>query len=133
MEQLPSLFRRQPVASSYANPAHAFHSTNAGGRIGTEQPGVGGFIRHAPDRGETQIDRRGCVAALFEVQAIAQNNGAIESETGLGTVPRDKLANGVVVGPLSADGSQAIENRRLGVLEVRQGEGAFRLFPLAGC
>ena len=52
-------------------------------------------------RGQSQVDRRGCVVALFEVNPVSEHDGAVEREARFRTVPSDEFANSVVVGSLT--------------------------------
>ena len=88
LEQPPALLRRQPVSEAHADPPHALHPTNTGGQLGTQQPGVGGLVRDASDRGQPQIDRGRRISALFEVNAVSEHHGAIEREARLRTGTR---------------------------------------------
>ena len=54
-------------------------------------------------------------AALLKVDAIAENDGAVERKPRLRAVPGDKLANRVLVGPLAAGGRQAVQHDGLGL------------------
>jgi hypothetical protein len=60
--------------------------------------------------------------ALLEVDAIAENDGAVERQTWLRAVPGDELANRVLVGPLAAGGRQAVQHGRPGLFQVGQGQ-----------
>jgi hypothetical protein len=59
---------------------------------------------------------------LFETNPVPEHDGAVERKAGFRTVPRDELANGVIVGPLAAGGREAAQHRSLGVFEVRERE-----------
>ena len=52
--------------------------------------------------------------------------GLVESKPGFGAVPFDEFANGVIVGPLRAQGGQAIENRRFRLFRDRVAQDSFR-------
>ena len=79
-QQPTSLLRREPVAQADAEPAHALHPSNPGRQFGTEQAGIGRFVRHAPYRREPQVDRGRGIVSLFEVDPIAEHDGAVERE-----------------------------------------------------
>ncbi len=49
--------------------------------------------------------------ALFKMDAVPKDDRAIEREPWPRAVPADELADGVVVGPLTASGAQAVEHR----------------------
>ena len=49
--------------------------------------------------------------ALFEGYAIAGDNGFVEGEPRLGTVPLDEFSDRVIVGSLRAGECQAVQNR----------------------
>ena len=79
-QQPAPLLGCEPVAQADAEPAHALHSTNPGRLFGTEQTGIGRFVRHTPDRREPQVDRGRGIVALFEVDPITKDDGAVERE-----------------------------------------------------
>ena len=118
LEEPPALFRCQPIPEAHADPPHPFDSTNTGRQFGTQETSVGRLVRDAPDGGQAKIDRGRRISALFEVNPISKHDGAVEREAGLRTVPSDEFANSVLVGSLTADGRQAVQNGRLGVFEV---------------
>ena len=130
-KQPPPLFRRQPVPKSDAQASHALDTTNACGQFGTQQTGISRLVRDTADGGQPQIDGRGRVMTLLEVDAIAQNDGAVEGETGLRSVPGDELANRVLVGPLAAGGRQTVQHGCLGLFQVGKGQHPFGRLLLA--
>jgi hypothetical protein len=97
-----ALFGRQPVAQPDAQTSDALHASDACGEFRAEESGVGRLVGHPTHRGQAQINRGRRILPLLEVDAIAQDDGAVERETWLRAVPRDELTNGVIVGPLSA-------------------------------
>jgi len=105
-------------------PPHSRHATNTGRQLGTQEAGVGRLVCDAPDGGQSEIDRGRCVSTLLEMNPVAEHDGAVEREARLRTVPDDELANGMVVRPLAAGGCETVQDRRLGVFEVRKGEDA---------
>jgi len=130
-KQPPSLFRRQPVPEADAQPSHALDTTNACGQFGTQQTGISRLVRDTTDGGQPQIDGRGRVMGLLEVDAIAEDDGAVECEARLRAVPGDELANRVLAGPLAARGRQAIQHGRLGLFQVGKGQHSLRRLLLA--
>ena len=112
----------EPIAQADANTPNAFHAPNAGGEFGAEKAGISGLVGDAPNGGQPQVDRRGRVVTLLQVNTIAENHCPVEREARLGTVPRDELADCVVVRPLTAGRREAVQHCRLGVFEVGQGE-----------
>ncbi len=101
-QQSPSLLGREPVSQPNAETSHALDAPNAGCQFGTEQPGIGRLVGHAAHRGESQVDRGRGVAALLEVNPVAEHDRAVERETRLRAIPGDKLPNGMVVRALAA-------------------------------
>jgi hypothetical protein len=132
-QQPSALFGREPVAQTDAKTPHALHAADACGQLGTQEAGVGGLVCHAAHGRETEIDGGRCVLPLLEVNPITEDDGAVERQPRLRAVPRDELANRVIVGALAASRSQAAKHRRLRMLQVGQGEYTFRhLLALAG-
>lgn len=83
-----------------------FTRRNASRKVGTEETGVGRLIRHAraTDRGQPKVDGGRCIPALLEMNAVAEHHRAVERQARFQAVPRDELANGVVIGALPAGG-----------------------------
>ena len=77
-------------------------------RFGAGKAVISGLVGDTPDGGEPQVDRRRRVVTLLEVNAIAENHWPVESEARLGTVPRDELADCVVVRPLTTGRREAV-------------------------
>jgi hypothetical protein len=92
----------EPIAQADAKTPNTFHAPNACGEFGAEKAGISGLVGDTPDGGQPQVDRRGRVVTLLEVNAIAENHCSIERKARLGTVPRDELADCVAVRPLTA-------------------------------
>ena len=92
------LFSSQPVPKPNTGPPHAFHRRDACRRFRTQETDVGRLVRHTPNRGEPKIDRGRRIPTLFEVNPVPEHNCAVEGEARLRAVPRDELANGVIVG-----------------------------------
>jgi hypothetical protein len=81
--------------------------------------------------GELKVDGGRRIPPLLKVNPISEHDGAVEREPGLRTVPGDELADRVVVGALPAGGCQAVQHRRLDVLEVWEGQNPFGRLLLA--
>src|SRR4249919_3557948 len=79
---------------------------NRGGCGGPQQTGVGGLVRNATDRCQSEIDGRGCVVALFEMNPVPEHYCAIKRQPWLGAVPAHELIDGVVVCSLAAQRRQ---------------------------
>ena len=62
------MLRAQPVSEANADPPYALHATDARRQLRTQESGVSGLVRQTPHGGQTQIDRRGRVAALLKVE-----------------------------------------------------------------
>jgi hypothetical protein len=90
------------------DPAHSFHSSHSGGQFWTEQSGVGSLEGNPADRRESQIDGRGRVLLLLEIDSVPQHDGAVECETGFRAVPIDEVGDGPIVSTLAALGGEAI-------------------------
>ena len=56
-QQRAALIGSEPVTQSHADSAHAFDSSDAGGKFWTEQSGISCLERHTPDRGQAEVDR----------------------------------------------------------------------------
>src|SRR3989442_13063352 len=87
VEQAPALVHGEPVAQAHAEAPHAFHAADSRRQFRTEEPGIGRFVRDTSDSSESKIDRGRSVVALFEVNAIAKDRGAIEGQPRLRAVP----------------------------------------------
>ena len=102
-EKSSPLVWREPVSEAHTDPTNAFHAANTRRQLGTEEASVGRLICHPSNRSEPKVDGGWCVPALLEVNAVPQNDGTVEREARLGTVPGDELPNRVVVGSLTAN------------------------------
>ena len=80
-QQRAALIGSEPVAQSDSDSAHAFDPANARGKLWTEQAGIRGLVRDAPDCGQAEVYRCGCEAPLFQVNPVSKNNGAIEGKS----------------------------------------------------
>jgi hypothetical protein len=49
-QQRTALLSSKPVAKSNSDPAYAFDATYAGGKLWTEQPGIGSLVCYTSDR-----------------------------------------------------------------------------------
>ena len=97
---------------------HAFDSTDPGGQVGTEQPGVCGLVRQPPHGGQLLIDGVGREPTGFQVHAIAHDNDTIESQAGFGAVPGDELIDRKLIDPARTRRSEAVEHGHFGMVEV---------------
>jgi len=75
-----ALIGSQPVSQSHADPSHAFDPADAGRKLWTEQPGIGGLVCYAPDRRQPQVDRCWSEVSLLQMDSVSQDNGAIEGD-----------------------------------------------------
>jgi hypothetical protein len=119
------------LREAHAQPPDAFHATNAGGEFRAEEPGIRRFIGDASHGRESEIDGGRRVAALLEVDAIAEDDGAVEGQARLRAVPGDKFSDGVFIGALTAGRSQVVQHGDLRVFEVREGQEPLRALLLA--
>ncbi len=82
LEEAPALFRRQPVPQAHPEAPHALHAANARGELGTEETSIGRLIGHAPDGGQSEVDRGRRVVTLLEMDAIAQHTVRLNASRG---------------------------------------------------
>jgi Domain of unknown function (DUF6429) len=68
------------------------------------------------------VDSVGRQTARFQGHAVAHDHDAIEGEARLRAIPRDELVDGVLVNAARAGRREAVEHRRLGMVEVWQPE-----------
>jgi len=132
VEQSSSLLHREPITEAHPEAPHAFHAADPRPfcQLGTEEPSIGGFIGDAPNGGESQIDRGRGVVPLFEVDAVPEDNGAVEGEARLPAVPRDELCDRVIVRALTTGGGQAVQDGGFGLFEIGERQHALgRLLP----
>ncbi len=108
LKQAPPLFGREPIPDPNPKFFDALYSANSCGQVRAEQAGVRGFIREAANGGEPKVDGRRSVTGLLEEDPIAGNYGFVERQSGLGAVPVDELANGVVVRALRTLRGEAV-------------------------
>ena len=119
------MFARQPVTEAYAMLFRSFHPGDSGGQIRIQQPGICRFVRQSPNRCKPKVDGRCSTALLFQIDAIASDDGPVESEPRLRAIPVNEVANGVVVGALRAWRCEAIENCGSGLVQIRKSQNCF--------
>ena len=68
-----------------------------GGQLGTQQARVGGFVSEATHGCKLLVDGGGGQVPRFQVHTIVNDDGAIEGQPRLGTVPSNELIAGVLV------------------------------------
>jgi len=107
-EKPSPLFDRQPVPDAQTQPPDTLDAPDASREFRTEEPRIGGLVRNATHRGETEVDGGRRVRALFEVDAVPQHDGTIEREPWLRAVPADELVDRVAVRPLTAGRREAV-------------------------
>ena len=119
------MFARQPVTEAHAMLFRSFHPADSGGQIRTQQPGICRFVRQSPNRREPKVDGRCSVVLLFQIDAIASDDGPVESEPRLRAIPVNEVANGVVVRALRTWGCEAVENCGSGLFQIRKSQNCF--------
>src|SRR5262245_18688314 len=98
LKQPAALLACQPIAQPNADPPYAFHATNARREFRTQESDIGGLVRDTADRGESQVDGRGRIAALLQVDPIAEDHGAVGCQPRLRTVRGVDISAGLVGG-----------------------------------
>jgi len=111
-------------------PSDSLDPSYAGSQVWAEQTAIGGFVSETPHRAEAEIDGAGCQMPRFQVHAISKDNGLTEREPRLRAVPFDELLDRVPVASLSIDRTEAVQHRRLCLVQVRQPQDRFRYAPL---
>ena len=96
------------------------HPTNTGSQIGAEKTAVGRFVGEPAHGAKTQVDSAGRELTGFEMRAIAQDDGSIEGQTRLRTIPVNELVYGVAISPLGVSGGETVQHCGPGVFEVGQ-------------
>lgn len=107
-------------------------------QIRAQDSAVGGLVYQPANGSQTKTHRPRGQAARFEVNAIPENDRPAEGEPGLRAVPVHELVNCVPVAALGVNRTEAVQNRRFRLVQVRQpknrfrpGVGPFRGFSLA--
>lgn len=90
----------QPVAKTNAKVLRTFHTTDSSSQIRSQQAGISGFVREAPDSRQAAVYRARGKLTRFQLNSIAGDNSLVEREPGFGAVPRDELVYCVSVSPL---------------------------------
>ena len=115
-----ALLGRQPVANSDAELAHTLHSSDTRGEFWDEQTCICCFVGDSAHGGETEVDGRGGVTGLLEVDSVPKYHSAIECQSRFRAVPANKLGDRVSVASLSAYGCQAVQDGGLGLFQIWQ-------------
>jgi hypothetical protein len=61
----------------------AFHSADSRCQFGTQQTGIGGFMRQPTHGGQLLVDGIGSQPARFHVHAVTNDHDAVERQTRL--------------------------------------------------
>jgi hypothetical protein len=117
-QQRAALIGGEPVAQPDADPAHAFDSADPGRKLWTEQAGISCFVRHTPNRGQAEVNRRWSELPLLQVDSVTKDNAAVESKSWFRTVPVDEFIYRMIIRSLSAFRSEAVQYGRLRLFEI---------------
>lgn len=98
----------QPVSNAHAKAAYTLDAPDTRSQLRTEQTSIGGLVGEATHGCQTEVDDCRRVGALFQMDAVAQNDGPIKCEPRLRAVPPHKLVDRVVVRALATCGRQAV-------------------------
>jgi hypothetical protein len=127
------LLRSQPVAESDPDLLDSLDASYASSQVWAQQTTVGRFVSEAAHRAEAKVDGAGSQTPRFQVYAIPENNGLAEREPRLRAVPFNEFFDRVSVASLSVDRTEAVQNRRFRLVQVRQAQDCFgnAPFPLS--
>ncbi len=124
--QKPSaLLGCDPVPNADTNLAHSFNPSDPSGELGTEQAGIGGFVRDSSHGGQAQVDRCWRVLLLFEIDSVSQDHRPIERKARLGAEPVNEIRDGAVIGSLTAPGRKTVQDCRFCLFKVGKGQDSF--------
>ena len=81
-EQASALLDGQPVSHAHAKAAYTLDAPDTRSQLRTEQTRIGGLVGEATHGGQTEVDGCRRVDALFQMEAVAQNDGPVNASRG---------------------------------------------------
>src|SRR6266849_515297 len=120
LEDFRAFLGAQPVASTEPELLHSFHTADSCRQFGTQETRIGGFVSQAAHGCELLVDGVGGQTTGFEVHAVANDDDAIESQTGLGAVPGDELIDGVLVNAARGWRAETVEHGQFAMIQIGQ-------------
>src|SRR2546426_7068524 len=82
-QQLLAFFRGQPVSDTYSQPSNTLHATYACRDVRAEEPAIRRFICQPAYCGQSQVDSRRSIWALFKGNPVSCDHRPIEDESRL--------------------------------------------------
>ena len=119
-------FNCEPVSKPHAQLLGPFHASDAGGKLRTEQPSVGGLVRKPTYCSEPSIDRARRKLTIFEENTVAGDHNLVKRQARLGAVPLNEFVDSVPISALRLGCAKAIQDRRFAVIQIREAELCFR-------
>src|SRR5208282_836574 len=87
VQQCFGLIRTEPIAQPDTEFLCSLHAANTCGQFGAEQTGIGGLIGQSSHGGQSQVNRGRSQVTGFQLQLVTEDDGLVEGQSGLGTVP----------------------------------------------
>lgn len=121
----PGLIGTEPIAQPDPEFLCSLHAANARRQLRAQQAGIGGLIGQSSHGGQSQINRGRSQVASFQLQLVTEDNGLVEGQSGLGTVPSDEIVDCEPVGALRIGQAQGIQDGYLSVVQIGKAEDSF--------
>ena len=77
------------------------------------------------DGGQSKVNCGRRQVAGFQLQFVTQDDGLVEGQSGLGTIPRDEIVDCEPVGALRMGQAQSIQDGYLGVVQIGKAKDSF--------
>jgi hypothetical protein len=93
VQQCFGLIRTQPIAQPDTEFLCSLHAANAGRQLGTQQTGISSLICQSPHGGQSQVNNGRSQVTGFQLQLVTEDDGPVEGQSGLRTVPSDEIVD----------------------------------------
>jgi hypothetical protein len=120
------LIGTEPIAQPDAEFLGSLHAPNARRELGAEQAGIGGLISQSSHGGQSQVNRGRSQVTGFQLQLVTEDDGLVEGQSGLRTIPSDEIVDGKPVGTLRIGRTQSVQDGYLGVVQIGKAKDSFR-------
>ena len=104
------LSTREPVSDPATQLLRTLYAPDARCEVGAEQAVVGSLVGQAAHCCQPQVDGRRSKPSGLQLIAVPKNDGTTERKSGFGAVTGNEIVDGVGIGPLRGDRTEALQN-----------------------